>query len=545
MRVLRALFGAALLCAPVIAGAIEGRVTNSVTGEPVIGATVRALDRHSYVFTASTDSSGSYRLEGLADGDYHAEISKDGFADARAPAQTLENVFGGGFVHASGDVPVRLDAQMNPWGALRGRVVDEDGKPAAGVRVEISNVLDGDTTTNADGEFSFTNLRPGSYTVAAKPKPETRMRDGERVGAVAIYYPSATQLADAGAIPVAWGADVAGIEIRLRNVAVHRVAGVVLDEAGKPAANADVKLLGPAPAARRSSFITAFSDLQPAANGFVRVNASIQGALITRAGAAPGPEAVLAQVDSKADGTFEFAAVERGDWRVIAVADEYERPRAGVVSATVGDGDADRLEIRLTAPFVVPATVDWGGDPTKGWEKVSNFVNLTPVEGQPRASIGEGDVRMPGDFGGRYRVARGFAVPNGFYIAAVMLGGADVLGRVIELAPGVGPLQAALKRDSGSVEGRVENGEGGSVFLLPKQAGETIDYFAAGVGAAGSFAFRDVPPGDYYIVAFDASNKRELPAEELPYSIASMASVVRVEAGSPAMADLRVNKWPW
>ncbi len=46
---------------PLAAGSIEGRVANSVTGEPVIGATVRFIDSHSYVYTSSTDSRGAYR----------------------------------------------------------------------------------------------------------------------------------------------------------------------------------------------------------------------------------------------------------------------------------------------------------------------------------------------------------------------------------------------------------------------------------------------------------------------------------------------------
>lgn len=53
---------------PLAAGSIEGRVTNSVTGEPVIGATVRFIDSHSYVYSGSTDSSGAYRVDGLEEG---------------------------------------------------------------------------------------------------------------------------------------------------------------------------------------------------------------------------------------------------------------------------------------------------------------------------------------------------------------------------------------------------------------------------------------------------------------------------------------------
>src|SRR5271154_3037933 len=113
---------APLLCAQ-SSGVIEGRVTNSVTGEGVGGVSVRFLDRKSYVYGAVTDSNGSYRLTGLADGDYRGEFDKDGFADE---SRNLGNPP----FHVSGNVPVWADTQLKPWGALRGRVVDEDGKPA-------------------------------------------------------------------------------------------------------------------------------------------------------------------------------------------------------------------------------------------------------------------------------------------------------------------------------------------------------------------------------------------------------------------------------
>lgn len=90
---------------------------------------------------------------------------------------------------------------MKPWAALGGRVVDEDLKQVAGVRVEKDlnprRNLDGDTVTDANGEFVFQDLPPGSYTVVAKPEAKVRMQDGVRLGTVAIYYPSATEPAQA------------------------------------------------------------------------------------------------------------------------------------------------------------------------------------------------------------------------------------------------------------------------------------------------------------------------------------------------------------
>lgn len=143
---------APLIGGPLIAGSVEGRVTNSVTGEPIAGVTVRSIGPHSYVYQTVTDASGSYRLTGLDDGKYGGEFSKDGFSGAKADSRTV-----------TGDAPARADARINPWGSLRGRVVDEDGNPVSGARVEIS--ANKDTATIEDGEFVFDGLWPASYTV--------------------------------------------------------------------------------------------------------------------------------------------------------------------------------------------------------------------------------------------------------------------------------------------------------------------------------------------------------------------------------------------
>ena len=103
------------------------------------------------------------------------------------------------------------------------------------------------------------------------------MQDGVRMGTVAIYYPSATEPAQAVRIPVRTGQNVSGIEIRLKSVPVHRVSGVVLNEAGKPAAHATVKLMGRAGTARQgigTGMIMAGATV--GANGFVRSNSGLK-----------------------------------------------------------------------------------------------------------------------------------------------------------------------------------------------------------------------------------------------------------------------------
>ncbi|HEY4364113.1 MAG TPA: carboxypeptidase-like regulatory domain-containing protein [Bryobacteraceae bacterium] len=525
-------------------GVIEGRVTNSVTGEAVPGVKVRFLDRKSYVHYATTDASGSYRLTDLDDGDYTAEFTKESFSRSSQ----------GSYSHVSSGLPVRVDMQLKPWGSLRGRVIDEEGRPAAAVRVERDpnprRSLDGDTVTDQNGEFLFADLAPGSYTVAAKPEPKTRIQDGLRVGTVAIYYPSATDSSLAARLTVRVGENVSGIDIRLKSVPVHRVTGVVLNEAGKPAAQMIVKLMGPASTTRRELGISAIM-IPSGAPG------SLPMMLYSTVGPSAAPE--IARVTTREDGAFEFAAVEPGDWRLSAETGDFENPLSGVASAPVSEKDLEGIQIRLSAPFPVQITQDWGGAQPPALpmliqngrvttrEVPSPRVNLVPVEGQPSVIVADPSTNMArvnSVFPGRYRVMPALGVAD-FYPAAIMLNGRDVSGQVVEVAPGAGPFQILYKSGLGHVRGTVEKGDGASVFLVSNIVGDILTYRQIPCGPGGAYDFTQVPPGEYYLAAFDRAESGGLPAADLPAAIVPFGSSVRVEANATVSADLRLNRWPW
>lgn len=532
---------ALVLAAQLAGGSIEGRVTNGVTGEGVSGALVTFLDRGSHPFKATTDSTGAYLLTGLADGEYRGEASKNGFTQYRSGGSMADLVTGGGRLRVSGDVPVHMDAQLQPWSAVRGHVVDEDGKPAAGIQVEISRSLENTTVTDERGEFFFEEIPAGSYTLVAKPKPTARLSDGERIGPVPVYYPSAIQRADASPIEVRWGAPAAGLEIRLLSVPVRRVAGTVLDTNGKPAPKTIVRLLGPGSPLRQG---TAGAISGP---GY----AVMGGTLSFFTTLAAGPEIETARIESRDDGTFEFAAVPRGEWRVSAELDlDDAKPQFGVSSAVVNEKDAEDVTIRMSGAFSVEVTADWGGvDPPKAKDETTArtgyLVHLAPVEGQPLLTFdAKGTTTsVNGAFPGRYRVLRSLA-SAGTYVGAVMYEGRDLLNQVIEVAPGSGPLHVIVKHDGGSVKGVVNDGPGATVLLVPKTGGEVLDYRTTLCGAGGAFEFKDVVPGDYHVAAFDRLST--LPGASPADAVAPYGVSVKMEPGAAALpVNLQLNKWPW
>lgn len=501
-------------------GTIEGRVTNSVTGEGISQVKVRFLDRQSYVYETLTDASGAYRISGLKDNDYKAEFSRDGFAEGGSP-----------FFHVAAASPARRDAILAPYGSLRGRVLDENGNPASRVPVEIG-WRDGHAMTDAKGEFEYDSLPAGSYTLAAKPDPIIRVQDGERLGTVTVFYPSATEPAQAVPILVRSGENVSGIEVRLRSVPVRRLSGIVLDEAGRPSAHATIALLGHSSSARQTLMFSP--------------SMRQDGDVTYTIGPVNPPE--IEEALSRDDGTFEFPAVEAGEWRLSAtLGADSDAPLAGVASVVISSKDVEDVQIRLSGPFAVGVVADWGdGAPPKYAARASNLVELLPVDSQPRMNLDpeKNVTEIHGLFPGRYRILP-FSLPPQYYGAAVMWGGRNVAGEAVDLVPGAEPFRVVYKSGFGSVRGTVEKGEGATIVAYPREAGDTALAHTAECGPDGSYALANLAPGDYYIAAFPHRSGNTIPWNALPAALVPIAATVHVEPNSTVMLNVQVNQWPW
>jgi protocatechuate 3,4-dioxygenase beta subunit len=135
---------------------------------------------------ATTNSAGFYQFDNLAAGIYTiVEVHPAGWLDG---IDTPGNLGGVAAVSPSGDVISQITINWGQAGveynfgellpgSIHGIVVSStdpdciprDGEPAiAGVRIDLldaNGIVIATTTTNAAGEYSFTNLRPGIYAV--------------------------------------------------------------------------------------------------------------------------------------------------------------------------------------------------------------------------------------------------------------------------------------------------------------------------------------------------------------------------------------------
>jgi Carboxypeptidase regulatory-like domain len=490
-------------------GSISGRVLNSVTGVGVAGVTVTACPANACYGPQSrkqgvSDDLGAYRIAGIPDGQYGVSAAEvRGFS----PNRSLPNL------RVFGDV--RLDIQMTPLASLRGRVLDPEGNPAAGIKVNIPSVP-GEKITDEKGEFVFEDLAPRPYTLSATPKSQPDAKEGERV--VTTYYPSAVEITQAVQIPVR-GVDLFGYDIRMRTALAREVRGVVLDVDGKPA-----------PGARVSIY-----KLTPGMVTIVRGSPGLSGGY-------PQAVAAASPVETKEDGTFAFPPVLEGEWKVGAVLRPMtDSARGGSVDVNVSTrapegSESDHLEVRLAERFEIRLTADWGDSPPA---YLPLGLSLNPLDG-PEGSLG--NFPEPGQsktfrlIAGRFVVVPGSA-PPGSYLAAVMLGNRDVLGQVVEIT-GPEPLRTIYKTGGGSVQGTVENCADATVAVMADATLTSRLGFSARCDANGRFAIADVPPGEYTAVAFAELNLLFSPG--FPEVLASSGKRVKVEAGAAAQVELQV-----
>src|ERR1019366_7602884 len=133
-------------------GSISGTVTDSVTSQAVVGATVTCTG--SPTCTGTTTGSGdAYTLSNLVDGTYMVQVAFSGYQTQSQPDTV-----------ASGSAPP-LPFSLNPNpGSITGTVTDSvTGSPISGAGVSCTGCTP--TSTAVDGTYTLSNLTEGSYTV--------------------------------------------------------------------------------------------------------------------------------------------------------------------------------------------------------------------------------------------------------------------------------------------------------------------------------------------------------------------------------------------
>lgn len=198
----------ALLCsAPAWAQALEGRVTETGTLQPVPGATVSMLDSAgSIVGRAVADSSGAFRIRAPEPGEFRLSTVRVGYRPTltRAVALAAQQTLAVEVRMATAPVALDTAVAVGPRrSGIAGRVVDDQtGRPVAGVTVTLLTSRElraARAQTDSEGVFHLRVPQADGFQLRA-----------ERVG-----YRAATS----GAITV-MPDDTVQVELRLSTEAV-------------------------------------------------------------------------------------------------------------------------------------------------------------------------------------------------------------------------------------------------------------------------------------------------------------------------------------
>jgi hypothetical protein len=197
-------------------GEITGTVTNGMTGKPVQGADVVAIDAFGSQYDSTqTDNNGNYTLVGLSSSaSYRVEFfapQGSSLAGGLYPSgSTLAQATP--ISVTAGQTTPNIDETLGQGGSISGAVTDAaTGYPIGGAQVMLTDAAGNpvypseSASTEPDGTYDFTNLAPGSYKVEFSSEGGLGFQ----------FYNDVSTLSAAGSVTVGAGQAVTGIDAAL------------------------------------------------------------------------------------------------------------------------------------------------------------------------------------------------------------------------------------------------------------------------------------------------------------------------------------------
>ncbi len=545
---------------------IEGVVTRIGTGEPIPLAIVQLQPLPNPNDTAAiarlqvlgpppavrTDAGGRFVIEGLVPGHYRVIAYRNGF---------LRQEQGGSEPGASGP-PVELQAgetyeasfEMTPAAVIAGRILDERGEPAPFAQVAamqprvgpdgrqtLRNVVS--TTTDDHGEYRLFWLRPGQYVISASVAINASMpervfslwtggtalsRDANvepRTESMAAFYPGVPTQALAAFVGVGAGEERAGVDIRLAVRTTFTISG---------------RVVSPDPLAQSTlvSTSSAVSGATPLSNSYHASEVDAEGNFML-SNLEPG--AYILRTRARGIGGREYSAY-------------------APVEVTNRDVENVTLALRPGADIAVNVFVEEASTPAASeavagldWSQVSVRLRsddvLVSPNGQPTDA--QGGFLFENVEPSEYMV--GVGVPDDtLYLKRILVGSEEIAPEdPITVEPGFsGPLYVLLSPNGGRIEGVASTPSGervanAAVTLRRIDAPEsTASGAAAFQGLSrtdrnGNFTMISIPPGEYRLFAWEASERVTYRDPEFVRRFAARGERVIIREGDALNVNLQ------
>jgi hypothetical protein len=487
---------------------IAGTIVNSATGEPIRHATIAALseeDSHT-VAEVESGSEGHFSLEGLPAAKYQLTASKRGY---RTAFYDEHDDFNTAIVTGPGQETGDFTFRLVPGGTLYGTVISDGGDPVEDARVLLfMKAHDGkpgvrinqsdSASTDDTGAYEFDNLAAGEYLLAVVAEPWYALhrsfkdsKDGNR----ARRSSAAATDSEGGQDPAA-ALDVA-YPVTYYDSTTEEASATRIVVTGGSRAEADITLHA-VPALRIQV------DTPRKQDGSI-ARAELRQTVF---GAVVGAESA-GFLDSMQTGTTEFSGVAPGHYELA----QGDPPRVVEMDATA----SQQVDPALGAPagsihgsLRTPAGAPLNDDCNLTLEPVDASLRQSPIQTAcirgafSFPTVPPGEWQLSAESAGRQLPIA--SISSGTSNTTGVAGKRTRTGNLITVQDRPISVVVAVSQTATRVEGFARrDGKGVAgvmVVLVPKD-------LAAFEGLArrdqsdsdGSFALRDVVPGQYTLVA--------------------------------------------
>ena len=480
-------------------GSIKGRVVAVDNGQGMGKVTLSLIPaerrEEGRPLTVRTMPDGNFEFKQVAPGRYRLFASRNGYARqgyGQKPGSESDLASATPLDVRSGETLDNVNLSLMRGGAIEGRVLDQDGEPAARIQASLiraryvqgRRVLQpaGSDQTDDRGQFRIYDIPPGTYYLMATPRV-FGMTDENRAVYPPIYFPGVLDPQEAAKVKMVPGGELRGYDLTLFETTGYQITGRVTSPDGQPP---------------RRVFVTAHK---------------VPSSGLTQPSSAQG---------TGAQGEFTLRGLIPGSYRLVAQERREDRFLTGSTIVEIGNQDVAGVALPLGNGAELQGRVVLEGQKQPG-SLTSLRVTAIPLGDTPgsgfraRGSAGanlqdDGTFVLKDLVEGPARIVLS-QPPGGAYVKSVRAQGKDVTDSPLDLHSGdrIQGMEIVIAADGAQLSGSVKESSSGppvsgaSILLFPADArliGPNSRYIrTVKTGQQGEFALQGLVPGEYKLCA--------------------------------------------
>jgi hypothetical protein len=526
----------------------------------------------------ATDDRGRFLFKDVPAGSFTLTAQKGGFVNAGYGATKI-GLPGSPFSLTDGQQFAAHPIKMTRGAVITGTLTNAKGKPEPRTVVEATQFQtvtgersrrrvpngSGSATTDAQGTFRIFGLAPGDYLVGAKTNDlfsftnESReltaaelrwaqdqvQHPGAPVDPVVIaaatkvgpaltsaptFYPGTGDPAAAVIVTLTRGEERAGVDFPLLYLPTARLAGVVMNPDGHPAAGATALRV----AKQANQFVSSFDP----------------GTTSSKTGA---------------DGKFSFPGVAPGEYTIAVRGPAGASALWGMTDVTMNGDDITNVTVSLQPGATVSGTIAFDGSvlqPPSDLTRVQTRLVTPPntptvlINSTPRTAKADGTFTIDDVTPGAYRMsATAPTTPgaaNNWVMTSATLNGKNVLDFPFDVQPGqdVSGLAVTFSDRQTEFTGTLIDAAGKPTpqfYVLVYSTDK--NYWTQGsrwvkpsrAGLDGKFKITGLPPGEYFVCALTELDNSQMTDPGYLEQFVSASTKITLADGEKRALDLRVG----